>query len=118
MSERLQSAATRSEVNLRQAAGRSVHPEKAGETDLFGLWASALRPKDPECVTNAAAAGGSETGLMTRAGHSDFATTKLTHLAGEQFRKKAELLERPSAWRSEGATQREPSRPRSSRRKR
>ena len=45
---------------------------------------------------------------MTRAGHSDFATTKLyVDLAGEQFRMEAELLERRLGMAApNGATQR------------
>jgi integrase len=46
-------------------------------------------------ITNAAAAGTPPEALMTRAGHSSYATTKLyVDLAGERFRDEAERLER------------------------
>jgi integrase len=50
-------------------------------------------------ITNAAAAGVGEMALMARAGHSDFATTRLyIDLAGETFREEAEILERRLNW--------------------
>jgi len=45
-------------------------------------------------ITNAAAAGTPPEALMTRSGHSDYATTRLyIDLAGESFREEAERLE-------------------------
>jgi integrase len=46
-------------------------------------------------ITNAAAAGTSPEALMSRAGHSSYATTRrYVDLAGERFRDEAERLER------------------------
>jgi integrase len=45
-------------------------------------------------ITNAARAGASPEALMTRAGHSDYATTRIyINLAGERFREEADRLE-------------------------
>jgi integrase len=45
-------------------------------------------------ITNAAAAGTAPEALSTRAGHSDYSTTRLyIHLAGEAFREEADRLE-------------------------
>ena len=46
-------------------------------------------------LTNGAAAGEGPVALMTRAGHSDMATTRIyLHLAGTVFRDEADALER------------------------
>jgi integrase len=75
----------------RYAATFRVALARAGITDYVRPFHDARHSS----ITNAAAAGTSPAALMTRAGHSDFKTTQgYIDLAGETFRKEADLLER------------------------